>query len=91
MTDHVLIYMRGENLREVAWTLLEDGLIELADSMVRYEAYLKDGSRRKMSSTRKCMTLLARQEALDAVMSFIRQVQREQDVSAYAVPVLAMA
>ena len=89
MEEKVLIYMRGNNsIRDYVWELLRRELIECADAVTRFEAFLKDGNKGKLSTNQDCMIVIAKRAHLDEIMGYLR-VEADIDFSAYVVPVLA--
>ena len=89
MEERVLIYMRGNNsIRDYVWELLRRELIESADAVTRFEAFIKDGNKGKLSTNQDCMIVIAKRAQLDAIRAYLREAA-DIDFSAHAVPVLA--
>lgn len=86
MSDEMaLVYVDGSDsaMRMVAWDLLRSKLVVKANYLDSCELFLKDGSREKISASRRTLALLCRREQVEKVIAALRP-----EMKAVAVPVL---
>ena len=83
--EMALVYVDGSDsaMRLVAWDLLRSKLVIKANYLHSCELYLKDGSREKISTSARTLTLLCKRENVDKVIAGLRP-----EMKAVAVPVL---
>lgn len=89
--ERVLIYATGSDssLREMCWSLLRAGLASQTDLLDRARIYLKNGDTPKIASSGKIVTIVCKREDLDKVLARMKRVYPDDDLAAYAVPILA--
>lgn len=89
--ERVMIYATGSDsdLRRMCWDLLEAKLISKADLLDRAKIYLKDGSKRKISSSGRAVTVFCTREHLGEVMKKMRSSYGSDELEAFALPILA--
>jgi hypothetical protein len=83
--EMALVYVDGSDsaMRIVAWDMLRSKLVVKANYLDSCELYLKDGSREKISASRRTLTLLCKRTDVEKVISGLRS-----EMQAVAVPVL---
>lgn len=87
----VMIYATGgdSSLREMCWNLLAAGLLFQADLLDRARIYIKDDDTPKIGASGRAVAVFCNRDQLDEVMARMKQVYLDDDLAAYAVPVLA--
>jgi hypothetical protein len=86
MTEEMaLVYVDGSDsaMRIVAWDLLRSKLVVKANYLDSCELYLKGGTREKISTSSRTLTLLCKRADVDEVVKALRP-----EMKAVAVPVL---
>lgn len=89
--QRVMIYATGSDmqLREMCWALLGSGWVFHADLLDRASIYLENGDTPKVSSSGRAVMVVCNHEHLEKVMQLMRTAYMDDDLSAFAVPVLA--
>jgi len=91
MAKKVMIYATGSDtaLREMCWSLLQAGLASQADLLDRASIHLEDGDMPKIRWSGKVVTIICKRKQLEQVLAHMKRVYIDDDLAAYAVPVLA--
>lgn len=89
--EEVMIYATGgdSSLREMCWALLAAGLVHQADLLERARIYLKNGDTPKVGASGRAVAVFCARTRLDEVMAMMKRTYLDDDLAAYAVPVLA--
>ena len=90
--DLVCIYVSGDNAisdfdRDFGWRILEAKLAVDVDLLERSSLTIKDGGKRKHSSTGRGLAIFTQKSNIEEIFARLRAV--DPNARAYAVPILA--
>ncbi len=87
----VMIYATGSDtdLRQMCFTLMDEGLMAQADLIDRAVFYLKNGDTPKLRASGRLVTWVCPRSQLKKTMRHMQRAYFGDDLSAYALPILA--